>query len=70
MVHTVRRTLRGVEQERAETARNALRAGPAHLRRESSLRTGAAAQAAPGSPGSRTTRIPRSVPEPGPDSTR
>ncbi|ARF63514.1 hypothetical protein B1H20_20655 [Streptomyces violaceoruber] len=70
MVHTVRRTLRGIEQECAETARNTLRAGPAHLPREPSPGTGAAAQAAPGSPGSRTTRIPRRVPEPGPDSTR
>ncbi|THA73214.1 hypothetical protein E6R60_25000 [Streptomyces sp. A0642] len=71
MVHTVRRTLRGVEQRRVTVRGTASPAGPALLRgsRAGHLsRTGVAAQATSGSPGSRNTRIPRSVPEPGADS--
>ncbi|AXE79439.1 hypothetical protein C5746_23810 [Streptomyces atratus] len=72
MMHTVRRALRGVEQRRIEAAGVVSRAGPALLRgmRAGHLfRTGVAARATSGSSDSRTSRIPRSVPEPGADST-
>ncbi|QES00603.1 hypothetical protein DEJ44_20165 [Streptomyces venezuelae] len=55
VVHTVRRTLRGVEQERAGRllgARAARIPGP-----------GVTSGATPGRSGSTSTRIPRSVPE-------
>ena len=69
-VHTVRRTLRGVEQKHMEGAGIAPRAGPALLtgtRAGHLVRTGAASRATPGSSGSTTTRIQRSVPEPDAD---
>ena len=67
MVHTVRRTLRGVEQKHMEGEGIAPRAGPALLtgtRAGHRVRTGVAPGATPGSSGSTTTRIQRSVPEP------
>ncbi|RSS37035.1 hypothetical protein EF906_23980 [Streptomyces sp. WAC08241] len=60
MVHTVRRTLRGVEQERAGRLLGA-RAGRIPGR-------GVTAGATPGRSGSTCTRIPRRVPEPEADS--
>ncbi|TXS30200.1 hypothetical protein EAO71_16920 [Streptomyces sp. ms191] len=60
MVHTVRRTLRGVEQGRARRLQGARTAGIPG--------PGAAAPAAPVRTGPTTTRIPRSVPEQDPDS--
>ncbi|AVZ73666.1 hypothetical protein SLUN_17270 [Streptomyces lunaelactis] len=60
MVHTVRRTLWGVEQRHAARV---------HRRRTAHIPgPGAAARATPVKPGLGTTRIPRSVPERHPDS--
>ncbi|GGT87465.1 hypothetical protein GCM10010272_35240 [Streptomyces lateritius] len=60
MVHTVRRTLRGVEQEGVKRLQGARAAGIPGA--------GAAARATPGVSGFTTTRIPRRVPERDPDS--